>query len=148
MKKSMLILLLSSIGLLNHSSDLTLSAKNAELKYLMSEKLTWQKNYKNARTRIFGIVTIAISASGVISKMWPSSHIPIYICPCYNPKDKMSYACAGAGAPPDKTTIFTAIAAITTILMSNMLNAYNDLQEASKKITEIEQQIKMLGSVN
>lgn len=146
MKKSILILLLSSISLLNHSSDLTTTNKRANLKY---EKRYLEDSYTNARIRLFSLFAIAIGISGFSSTLFCSkfkcileeinNHLSGYFT-IYKEYEKT----LSPSLLSDKIIGSTIITASITALIPHMIDAYNDLQKASKKIAEIEQQINKL----
>lgn len=146
MKKSILIVLLSSISLLNHSSDLTTTNKKIVLK---QEKLYLEDSYANARMRLFSLFAVAIGVSGLGATLFCpgfkcireeiNKHIGGYFT-IYREYEKTP----SPSLLSDKIIGSTIITASITALIPHMLEAYNDLQKASKKIAEIEQQIKML----
>lgn len=151
MKKSILIVLLSSISLLNHSSDLTTTNKMVDLK---QKKLYLEDSYANARMRLFSLFAIAIGISGFSatffcsnSKCISEKFNSLLCCGCPNIYREYEKT-PSPSLLSDKIIGSTIITASITALIPHILEAYNDLQKASKKIAEIEQQIKMLGSVN
>ena len=147
MKKSILIVLLSFVSLLNHSSDLTTTHENLHL--LKKEKLYLEDSYANARMRLFSLFAVAIGVSGLSATLFCSNfkclheemnkHIGGYFT-IYKEYEKTP----SPSLLSDKIRGSTIITASITALIPHMLEAYNDLQKASKKIAEIGQQIKML----